>query len=199
MSNAGERLPYGLGWFVTDYHGHKLVWHYGQWGTGFSAVYLKVPERNVSIVLLSNSEALVDHGGYEEIANNAFVCTFLGLWSYAYDCAPKSEAALKNWIEDRRAKGRVEVRVDPRILDSYVGAYQFETLGNRIDTFTREGGKLFFTESGSSKGTQLFAESESTFFLKDRSYVFVFTSAEGQAPQLKIVEGANSYLSKRIK
>jgi CubicO group peptidase (beta-lactamase class C family) len=199
VSNAGERLPYGLGWFVTDYHGHKLVWHYGQWGTGFSALYLKVPERKVSVILLSNSEALVDHGGYEEIANNAFVCSFLGLWNYAYDCAPKSEAALKNWIEDRRAKGRVEVRVDPRILDSYAGEYQFETLGNRIYTFMREGGKLFFTENGSSKGTQLFAESESTFFLKDRPYVFVFTSAESQAPQLKIVEGANTYLSKRIK
>jgi CubicO group peptidase (beta-lactamase class C family) len=199
VSNAGERLPYGLGWFVTDYHGHKLVWHYGQWGTGFSAVYLKVPERNVSIVLLSNSEALADHGGYEEIANNAFVCSFLGLWNYAYDCAPKSEAALKKWIEDRRAKGRVEVRVDPRILDSYVGEYQFETLDNRLYTFMREGGTLFFTEARSSKRTELFAESESTFFLKDRPCVFVFTTAEGQAPQLKIVEGPNTYLSKRIK
>src|SRR5688500_20203401 len=35
-------------------------------------------------------------------------------------------------------------RVDPRILDSYVGKYQFETLGNRIYTFMRESGKLFF-------------------------------------------------------
>ena len=50
-----------------------------------------------------------------------------------------------------------------------------------------------------SKKAELFAESESTFFLKIRPYVFVFTTAEGQAPQLKIVEGADSYLSKRIK
>jgi CubicO group peptidase (beta-lactamase class C family) len=199
VSNSGERLPYGLGWFVTDDHGHKLVWHYGQWGSGFSAVYVKVPERNVSIILLSNSEALADHGGYDHIANNAFVCRFLGLWNYAYDCAPKAEAAVKNWIEDRRAKGRVEVRVDPKILDSYAGEYQFETLGNRIYTFTREGGKLSFIEKGSSTRTALFSESESTFFLKDRPYLFVFTTAEGQAPQLKIVEGANTYLSKRIK
>jgi CubicO group peptidase (beta-lactamase class C family) len=26
VSNGGDRLPYGLGWFVTDYHGRKLVW-----------------------------------------------------------------------------------------------------------------------------------------------------------------------------
>src|SRR5262245_4851339 len=50
VSNGGQRLPYGLGWFVTDYHGLKLVWHYGQWGTGFSAMYLKVPEKHVSVV-----------------------------------------------------------------------------------------------------------------------------------------------------
>ena len=198
VSNAGERLPYGFGWFVTDYHGRKLVWHYGHWGTGFSAVHLKMPERNVSIVLLSNSEALADHG-YEEIANNAFVCSFLDLWNSAYGCAPKAEAALKKWIEDRRAKGRVEVRVDPGILDSYVGEYQFEALDNRIFTVMREGGKLFFTSTGGSKRMELFAESESTFFLKIRPYVFVFTTAEGQAPQLKIIEGADTFLSKRIK
>jgi hypothetical protein len=29
--------------------------------------------------------------------------------------------------------------------------------------------------------------------------VFVFTTAEGQAPQLRIVEGADTFLSKRIK
>ena len=198
VSNAGERLPYGLGWFVTDHHGQKLVWHYGHWGTGFSSMYLKVPERNVSIILLANSEALADIG-WADVTENSFVCSFLGLWNYAYDCAPKAEAALKNWIEDRRAKGRVEVSVDPRILDSYAGEYQFETLDNRIYTFMREGGTLFLTSTGGSKKVELFAESESLFFLKDRSYVFVFTTADGQAPELKIVEGDNTYLSKRIK
>src|SRR5262249_42780838 len=76
VSNSGERLPYGLGWFVTQDQGHRLVWHYGQWGSGFSAVYVKVPERNVSIILLANSEALADLE-YEKIANNPFVCSFL--------------------------------------------------------------------------------------------------------------------------
>jgi CubicO group peptidase (beta-lactamase class C family) len=198
VSNGGKHLPYGLGWFVTDYHGHRLVWHYGHWGTGFSAMYLKIPERNVSIVLLANSEVLADHG-YEDVASNAFVCSFLGLWNYAYDCARTSEAALTKWIEDRRAKGRVEVRVDPRVLDSYVGQYQFETLDNRIFTVMRDGGRLFFESTGGARRMELFAESKSQFFLKIRPYVFVFTTAEGQAPQLRIVEGAETYLSKRIK
>jgi CubicO group peptidase (beta-lactamase class C family) len=195
-SNSGERLPYGLGWFVTDYHGQRLVWHYGQWGSGFSAVYLKVPQRNVSIILLANSEALADLD-YVEIANNPFVCSFLGLWGYAYDCAPKAESTLTRWIADRRAKGKVEVHVDPKILEKYAGQYQFEKLGNRIYTVWQENGRLFL-KSGSGRKFQVFAESPTTFFLKDRQYVFVFTAVDGQPAQLKIVEGNDTYFSKRI-
>ncbi len=197
VSNSGGRLPYGLGWFVTYDHGHKLVWHYGQWGSGFSAVYVKMPERNVSLILLANSEALADLD-YEKIANNALVCSFLGLWGYAYDCAPKADLVLAKWIEDRRAKAKVEVRVDRRILEGYAGDYQFEKLDNRIFTVWQENGKLFFKSTGGST-QQLFAESQTTFFLKIRPYVLVFTAAEGQPSQLKIVEGDETYLSKRIR
>jgi Domain of unknown function (DUF3471) len=198
VSNAGERSRTDWGWFVTDYHGHKLVWHYGHWGTGFSAMYLKVPERNVSIILLANSEALADIG-WADVVENSLVCSFLGLWGRAYDCAPKAEAALTKWIEERRATGKVAVRVAPGILESYVGEYQFETLDNRIFTISREGDRLFFTSTGGSGKRELFAESESTFFLKIRPYVFVFTTGEGQAAQLKIVEGSSTFVSKRIK
>ena len=106
---------------------------------------------------------------------------------------------MTKWIEERRARGKVAVRVARGILENYVGEYQFETLDNRIFTITREGDRLFVTSTGGSGKRELFAESESTFFLKVRPYVFVFTTAEGQAPQLKIVEGSDTFLSKRIK
>lgn len=204
VSNSGQRLPYGLGWFVTDYNGLKLIWHYGHWGTGFSTIYLKVPEKNVSLVMLANSEALADHQYQvgEDITNNVFACNFLRLFAFedgnASECERNSQTALAKWIEARRKNVRKAVRSDPEILDTYVGQYQFDTLGNRIFTFTREGDKLFFSSDGGSK-TALFADSESTFFLKTRPYRFVFTKAEGQPAQLKIVEGSNTYLSKRIK
>jgi hypothetical protein len=71
-----------LGWFVTDYHGIRLIWHFGHWGTGFSAIYLKVPEKNLSLVMLANSEALSDHQFQvgEDITNNVFACNFLRLF-----------------------------------------------------------------------------------------------------------------------
>jgi CubicO group peptidase (beta-lactamase class C family) len=195
VSNGGQRLPYGLGWFVTEYHGLELVWHSGQWGTGFSAMYLKVPEKDLSVVLLANSEALAEHGG-EDLARNSFVCSFLGAWGLAHDCERNAQAELAKWIEHRRAIAPVAIRVDPRVLESYVGQYQFETLENRIFTVTREGDRLFVTLPSK---TELFPESESKFFLKTRPYKFVFTRADGQAAQMEIVEGGATFRSKRIK
>ena len=196
VSNAGEPLPYGLGWFVTDWHGLKLVWHYGHWGTGFSAMYVKIPSENVSMVLLANSEALADHA-WEYAPNNLFVCSFLALWGHAHDCGQQSHAALEQWIEKRKASGRVAIKVRADILDSYAGRYQFEQLENRIFDVTREGDKLFFQGPGGNK-LELFAESESEFFLKIRSYVLIFTRTPGQATQLQIVQDDQTYSAKRL-
>lgn len=82
VSNSGQQLPHGLGWFVTDYHGIRLIWHFGHWGTGFSAIYLKAPEKNVSLVMLANSEALSDHQFQMsgDIIDNVFACNFLRLF-----------------------------------------------------------------------------------------------------------------------
>ena len=79
LSNAGQPLAHGLGWYVTDYRGTRLVWHFGHWGTGFSAMYLKIPERRLTLLVLANSEALADHQFQvgEDITHNVFACSFI--------------------------------------------------------------------------------------------------------------------------
>jgi CubicO group peptidase (beta-lactamase class C family) len=57
VNSKGERLPYGLGWFVQMYGNERLIWHYGQWDT-FSGLFLKVPGRNITLILLANSGRL---------------------------------------------------------------------------------------------------------------------------------------------
>jgi CubicO group peptidase (beta-lactamase class C family) len=57
-STSGAALPYGLGWFVEVYRGRKLVWHSGWWEKAYSALYLKVPEEKLTLILLANSEGL---------------------------------------------------------------------------------------------------------------------------------------------
>ncbi|HEU4511363.1 MAG TPA: serine hydrolase [Pyrinomonadaceae bacterium] len=57
VSTKGESLPYGLGWFTTNYQGTRLFWHYGYW-TGNSSFILKVPEQNITFIIMANSDNL---------------------------------------------------------------------------------------------------------------------------------------------
>lgn len=225
-SNSGQRLPYGLGWYVTDYHGLKLTWHTGNWGIGFSAFYLKVPENSVSLVMFANSEALADHQVGEDITNNVLACNFLRLFvfedaqgrrlpdprwkqgtqefsseitrlskqsgGYAYDCERNSQTALAKWIEHRRKNALKSVRLDPKILEAYVGQYQYEDPPNRIFTVSREGNRLFTDMYSRNHKFELFAESESKFFLKiapRRQVIFIRDDRQVTHLELIAVEG----------
>lgn len=52
--NAG----FGLGWFVQQYKGHKLVWQFGERKDAYSSLFLKVPDRGLTLILLANSDRL---------------------------------------------------------------------------------------------------------------------------------------------
>ena len=52
-----EYIPYGLGWFVTDYKGVRVIWHYGYW-TASSTLIIKVPERALTFILFANTDGL---------------------------------------------------------------------------------------------------------------------------------------------
>lgn len=57
-TSSGEVLPYGLGWFVEEWNGKKLVWHFGWFPPTISALYVKVPEKHVTFIALSNCDGL---------------------------------------------------------------------------------------------------------------------------------------------
>ncbi len=78
-SSNGEALPYGLGWFVQEYQGHKLVWHSGWWEDAYSALYLKIPALNLSFILLANSEGVWWDNPLDraEVQRSEFAQTFL--------------------------------------------------------------------------------------------------------------------------
>lgn len=57
ISTQGRELPYGLGWFVQDYEGTHLIWHYGHWYCN-SSLILKVPEEDLTLIVLANSADL---------------------------------------------------------------------------------------------------------------------------------------------
>jgi CubicO group peptidase (beta-lactamase class C family) len=232
VSNSGQALPHGLGWFVENYHGLKLIWHFGHWGTGFSATYLKVPEKNLSLILLANSEALSDPfyatGGIE---TNVFACTFLRLfvfedlqgrllpdphWAqntqefsseltrlnkpskgYAYDCERVSHSAMMKWLDERRARARTPIKLDPKILEAYAGQYELNP--KRIFTISKEGGRLMIDIPKSNK-SEMFPESETNFFLKVVNVQLRFIKDEkGQVTYLEIGANGQNLRAKKIK
>jgi len=55
---AGQALPFGLGWFVQSYLGQPVVWHFSYVPNASSALYLKLPQRGLTLILLANSDGL---------------------------------------------------------------------------------------------------------------------------------------------
>jgi CubicO group peptidase (beta-lactamase class C family) len=55
----GTSMPYGIGWFVSTWRGHRVAWHTGLWEGRYSALYLTVlDEPRSTLILLANSEGL---------------------------------------------------------------------------------------------------------------------------------------------
>ena len=78
-STSGKVLPYGMGWFVQQRRGVRILWHYG-WDRANSSLIIKVPERDITFVLLGNSEALsrkFDLGHDEDVTRSPFATEFL--------------------------------------------------------------------------------------------------------------------------
>jgi CubicO group peptidase (beta-lactamase class C family) len=57
VTPKGKTIQYGLGWFVRYYKGVKVVWHTGWW-TGYAALFVKIPEKGLSFIILANSQDL---------------------------------------------------------------------------------------------------------------------------------------------
>jgi CubicO group peptidase (beta-lactamase class C family) len=51
-------LPMGLGWFVRQYRGERVVWHFGLVPNAYSSLIVKLPARRLTFILLANSDGL---------------------------------------------------------------------------------------------------------------------------------------------
>jgi len=82
--NNGKSIPYGLGWFIGEYKNYKVVYHTGWQPAAFSAMYLKVIDKNLTLILLANSEDLtapfMQGLGAGQIESSPFAKNFLDLF-----------------------------------------------------------------------------------------------------------------------
>lgn len=129
-------LAIGLGWHILKRPALNIVWHNGGTG-GYRSFAGFDPVRRVGVVVLSNLNASVDDIGFH-------------LLDGSFPLRP---------LPARRA----EVAVDSMVLNRYVGEYEL------VPTFhiviTREAANLFVQATAQPR-FPVFAETDSTFFLK---------------------------------
>jgi len=51
----GQKVDYAFGLFLDTYDGNQRIWHPGGWA-GFSAAFVRFPEKNVALILLCNQK-----------------------------------------------------------------------------------------------------------------------------------------------
>ena len=81
VSNTGQDLPYGLGWFTQTYRGTRLVWHSGFSPPSTSALFLKLPEEGLTLIVLANTDLLsrsyqAGHGDSDDVLSSLVALTF---------------------------------------------------------------------------------------------------------------------------
>jgi CubicO group peptidase (beta-lactamase class C family) len=93
ISNNGDKLPHALGWFVDRNESVKVIWHYGYWDA-YSALIIKIPERELSFVILANSNRLSSASkgiGTDQDVNHSVVAQeFLNAFVYGTASLPDS-------------------------------------------------------------------------------------------------------------
>src|SRR5499426_1324445 len=144
-----DKNNYAYGLVVTQQHNRKMVSH-GGGINGFNTILARFPEEKITIVVLRNAD-------------------------YGFSSPNKISQDLAAIVFGEKyeiPRERVAIKIDPKILDAYVGQYELNP--NFIITMTRESDRLMTQATGQPK-FELFPESETNFFLKvvDAQVTFV--------------------------
>jgi CubicO group peptidase (beta-lactamase class C family) len=159
--NSGKDIDYASGLEIGQYRGLQTVYHNGG-DAGFRAEILRLPEAHFSVITLCNA-------------------TDTPLPSRQI-----SEILLSSRMQPVPAKSEpTQVKIDPALLDAYVGDYQFPGLVLRI---TREGDQLVVQALGVQEKVPIFPSSETDFFAKAFHAQFTFDRAAGTDKAEKLTE-----------
>ena len=167
--NSGKTHPYGFGWALGEYQGHRIREHGGAW-QGFTTFIARYIDDKLTIIVLTNRAG----------ANPGKIA--------------KGVAAL--YVPELQPVPRKEVPVDAKIFDGYVGRY--ELAPGLILTVTKEEDKLMAQATGQQKA-QLFPESESKYFYKVADVQISFVkNGQGKISHLILNQSGNEREAKKL-
>jgi CubicO group peptidase (beta-lactamase class C family) len=188
-------LNYGLGWFLSDYRGRKLVEHGGAID-GMRAEVAMLPEEKLGVVILTNRQGSV----LPHILMYRVMDAYLGIspkrdWSAEvlkkFKVLEDQAKAAEKKIEDERVKG-----TSPSLaIEKYAGTYQNEMYGET--KFALKEGKLT-SEFGPNFNGDLEHWHYDTFRvvwrdrMEGRGFVVFKLNAKGQ-PETVSIEGLGEF------
>ena len=132
-------LTYGLGWFLSDYRGRKVVEHGGAID-GMRAVLALMPEEKLGLVILTNRHTTVLGQALMFRIFDAYLDGRQRDWSAEISKSFKELEEQGKAAEKKAEAERVQGTSPSLPLEKYAGAYQSEMYGEAKVTF--EGGKL---------------------------------------------------------
>lgn len=130
---------YGLGWFIDDYRGYRMVSHGGN-GYGWTSLVTMIPEENLGIVTLTN----MDHTTLTYVLANAIIDKMLNLeeinWINRFNDL-MSKASKKSNSYNEMLLNKAIKNTNSRDLDDFVGTYTEKGYGEL--KIINKSGKLF--------------------------------------------------------
>jgi D-alanyl-D-alanine carboxypeptidase len=168
---SGETSAYASGWAISKFEGRTIASHTGGI-PGFTTYVLHMPEDHVYVAILSNDRTAEVQPEY---VARRLAAIAIG--------KPISEPKI--------------VKVDPGVLDKYVGQYQESSVG--LTTVRRDGDRLFAQTEGDPE-VELFPTSDETFIVRafDAEISFVKDS-QGKITGLTLHFGDQNFNLRKIK
>lgn len=161
---------YGYGWGIEEHAGTKVYRHSGGID-GFRSMGILLPEKKISAIVLSNLESV--------------------------NAGKVAEDLIKMDLGEKvkMPKPVKEVTVAGKVLDKYVGTYNFAPNFNLL--ITREGNRLM-VQPTNQPTSQVFPESETLFFFKIVDAKLEFVASEDGTVGEVILHQNGAHRGKRV-
>jgi len=167
-----------LAWQVKTTHNREIFWHNGGTG-GYRGFIAYDPKAQTGVAVLSN---LGSPAGPDDIGMHLL--------------DPESPLLPAGSAGAAPPRARVEVPVDPKLFDGYVGRYQLAPAA--VFTVTRDGDRLYAQLTGQPT-FQIFPESAKEYFYKVVDAQLSFeTDAQNRASALVLHQGGRDLRAPRI-
>jgi D-alanyl-D-alanine-carboxypeptidase/D-alanyl-D-alanine-endopeptidase len=171
-------MEIGLGWLRRPKKGSEIIWHNGGTG-GYRSFAGFDPAAQTGVVVLTNVFTLagVDDVGF-----------------YLLD--PESKVLLPNSPLLQPSKEHKEISLDPGILETYVGKYEFAP--NAIMIIIRKENQLSAQLTGQGPA-KIYPESQTDFFYRVVDAQILFkTDIKGRANALVLRQNGRDQMAGRI-